>query len=161
MPSASPITTYSECSSGVAAVLAEAGVVAQCGSPTWPCDGEHLESLCSAPSFLFLAAASTPHFRLEDRRLLLEDIACSYLYLIKVNASCLPFHYMPKVTEKQGSSATVSQSVERKHLVFRMPVISTEVPWKCPLCMLDQPVGKSNIIEVQGELHPVHFPLTE
>lgn len=41
------------------------------------------------------AAASTPNFRLEDRRLLLEDIACTYLYLIKVNASCLPFHDMP------------------------------------------------------------------
>lgn len=37
----------------VEVVLAEAGVTARCSSPPWPCDGEHLESLCSAPSFLF------------------------------------------------------------------------------------------------------------
>lgn len=35
----------------VAVVLSEAGVTARCSSPPWPCDGEHLESLCSAPFF--------------------------------------------------------------------------------------------------------------
>lgn len=29
---------------------------------------------------------------------------------------------------------------------------------KCPFCMLDQPVEKSNIMEVQGELHPMNPP---
>ncbi|KAL7859791.1 hypothetical protein SRHO_G00149380 [Serrasalmus rhombeus] len=33
---------------------AVAGVAAPYPSPPWPADGEHLESLCSAPSFLSL-----------------------------------------------------------------------------------------------------------
>ncbi|KAL7864930.1 hypothetical protein AOLI_G00163500 [Acnodon oligacanthus] len=33
---------------------AVAGVAAPYTSPPWPADGEHLESLCSAPSFLSL-----------------------------------------------------------------------------------------------------------
>lgn len=51
--------------------------------------------------------------------------------------------------------------VHRPHVCLIVIIIFVLVHWKCPLCMLDQPVGKSNIIEVQGELHPEHFPLTE
>lgn len=51
--------------------------------------------------------------------------------------------------------------MRRPHVCLIVIIIFVLVHWKCPLCMLDQPVGKSNIIEVQGELHPEHFPLTE
>ncbi|TRY98477.1 hypothetical protein DNTS_016629 [Danionella cerebrum] len=139
-------------------LLAEAGVCSLCGSPPWPCDGEHLEicsrvqgastskstyttcvrkalevldSLRSEPTGRGIdvwsqmlnneveitsveAAASSPNFLLEDRRLLLEDIACTYLYLIK----------FAKVAENPGGNITASQSDEGKHLMLKMPAIS-------------------------------------
>lgn len=44
------------------------------------------------------------------------------------------------------------------HVFLIIIIVFVLVLRKCPLCMLDQPVEKSNIMEVQGELHPVHSP---
>lgn len=44
------------------------------------------------------------------------------------------------------------------HVFLIIIIVFILVLRKCPFCMLDQPVEKSNIMEVQGELHPVRFP---
>lgn len=46
------------------------------------------------------------------------------------------------------------------HVFLIIIIVFILVLRKCPFCMLDQPVEKSNIMEVQGELHPVLFPLS-
>lgn len=40
------------------------------------------------------------------------------------------------------------------HVFLIIIIVFVLVLRKCPFCMLDQPVEKSNITEVQGELHP-------
>lgn len=40
------------------------------------------------------------------------------------------------------------------HVFLIIIIVFVLVLRKCPFCMLDQPVEKSNIMEVQGELHP-------
>lgn len=49
-------------------------------------------------------------------------------------------------------------STNSTHVFLIIIIVFILVLRKCPFCMLDQPVEKSNIMEVQGELHPVHFP---